>query len=269
MASEFATQNTTQNTCHNQNAQRPRMILLLGFLSTLLVIDELRADSIPGLFSTGCDNAGHVLPVGSAEQHYSLVGPSSDPTVATLSGSVSAPPGCAWIAPATSQAGLYTYTLHFNLAGLDSTSAIISGQAASDGAFAPILLNGVDTGYKTLRLDLQPFTLTNGFAPGSNTLQIVVTNKTGPSGLVLHLTGTVLPLPVQATIQRSGTAVQVCWQSESNRPYMVDYRLDLTSSNWTLLSGGVTGDGTRICVPDSLAPGVERRFYRVVSLPKP
>lgn len=255
---------------HARHRKHPRLILSLGFLSTVLAFAELRADSIPGLFNTGCDNAGHALPTGTAELHYTLAGPTSDPRVTVPGGStVSAPSGSAWISPTPSSVGLFTYTLHFDLTGLDSTTAVITGQSASDKAFAPILLNGIDTGYKTERLTLASFTITNGFTAGLNTLQFVVTNSADASGLVVSLTGTAFPLPVHASILRSGASVTVCWQSESNRPYMVDYRPDVAAGNWTLLSGGITGDGSKICVPDSLAAGIAQRFYRVVSLPKP
>lgn len=60
--------------------------------------------------------------------------------------------------------------------------------------------------------------------------------------------------------------VRVCWSSETNTLYQVQYRSDLTSNLWTDLGAALPGTGTTICILDAVL-GQERRFYRVVETP--
>lgn len=62
--------------------------------------------------------------------------------------------------------------------------------------------------------------------------------------------------------------VEICWQSETNALYRVEYRLEVTGSEWLPLYTNLVGTGERICVADRLAPEQPQRFYRVIS-PKP
>ena len=150
-----------------------------------------RSNPIPGLHDTGVDGAGVVLPVGSAEQHYVLTGPSSAPfVIVPLYTWIQAPSGSAWIGPTdgsvTDPPGQYVYTMSFSLLGLDPVSAIISGNWASDNG-AVIRLNGVDTGNQngSGRVpfeSLHSFSITFGFVAGLNVLEFVVTNEP-PGGL--------------------------------------------------------------------------------------
>ena len=166
---------------------------------------------IQGLFNTGVDDSGSVLPVGTQERHYAMTGPRSPAFVVVTDGAWVAPPaGCAWIGwpnISDSPVGDYVYTLTFNLpASLDPTTAVISGELAADNQ-AVIRLHGVDTGFADgdgpAFSSLHGFTISNGFVSGINALEFTVTNTPGssanPTGLlVANLSGSALPAQASA-----------------------------------------------------------------------
>jgi hypothetical protein len=165
------------------------------------------AVAIPGLYDTGVDDAGVVQPigVGVVDLHYALQGAATTAFVISEHAAwIDPPAGSAWIGPSngsvTDPAGEYTYTLAFDLTGLDPTTASISGSWAVDNS-AVMLLNGVATG-DSITVDpftvLHPFTLSGGFVAGVNTLEFVVDNPTStglnPTGLLVSgLEGTAEP----------------------------------------------------------------------------
>jgi len=82
---------------------------------------------------------------------------------------------------------------------LDPSTAQLSGFGTSDNDGC-IFLNGVDTGscdgfaqFGTLL----PFSITSGFKPGINTLDLIVNNGgevPSPTGVILEVSGTAAPL---------------------------------------------------------------------------
>jgi hypothetical protein len=192
------------------------LVLAAALIVTALLAHPPVGDAavIPGLFNTGVDGTGTVLPDSSVDPHYALIvspdgaypGPStyvSDPIAGgywmantTLS---------KWISPAVAEGypsggtshagGDYTYRLTFDLAGFDTASVVVSGGWAADNSGPRLLLNGNVTGFTCGSYSgLAPFTLTSGFLPGLNTLDFVVHNiaagGSNPTGLrVQGLTG--------------------------------------------------------------------------------
>ena len=63
----------------------------------------------------------------------------------------------------------------------------------------------------------------------------------------------------------SVSPVRVCWSSESNVLYQVEYKSTLTTNMWTPLVSGVPGNGTTNCVFDAVTE--EQRFYQIVRQP--
>jgi hypothetical protein len=61
--------------------------------------------------------------------------------------------------------------------------------------------------------------------------------------------------------------VELCWSSDSNRTYQVQYRSDLTTDLWTDLGLPIVGSGPTSCMFDRVSPGQSQRIYRVVALP--
>ena len=58
--------------------------------------------------------------------------------------------------------------------------------------------------------------------------------------------------------------VEVCWDSNSNRTYQVQYRSALTTNVWMNLGAPVPGAERRTCVTDKIVAEEPKRFYRVV-----
>ena len=177
---------------------------MIVFLSTLAVGSAF-CDSIV-VFGTGQDASGSALPVGQVDPHYSLISaPAGVPPAATTTlpnglwatNTVSAD----WISPGSSgdsswPVGTYDYQTTFSLAGLDASTAQLTGQWASDNN-ACIFLNGNNTGSCTSFAgfgSLQPFSVTSGFLSGTNTLDFIVTNGGGPTGVIAEVTGTASPV---------------------------------------------------------------------------
>jgi len=188
------------------------MKALTFFLLLTLAQQFSHAAPIPGIFNTGVDANGDMLPgSGAVDPHYTLI-QSPDlnfpgPDAVTLNPGFPVGPWLAeesdgrWIAPQAAsgegEPGEYRYRISFDLSGFDETSASITGGWGVDNEGVDIFLNGVSTG--NFNGDgfggLTAFSVTRGFAAGVNTLDFVVTNAggdPGPTGLRVEMSGTVL-----------------------------------------------------------------------------
>jgi hypothetical protein len=67
--------------------------------------------------------------------------------------------------------------------------------------------------------------------------------------------------PIELLIHHSQVAI--CWRSETNRMYQVQYRTNALPGTWFPLGTPVQGNGATNCVTDAVAPSNPRRFYRV------
>ena len=116
-----------------------------------------------------------------------------------------------WITPLANQGasfdpvtkGTYTWSLSFNLAGFDASTASFSGKFAADNS-AVVLLNGNSIGSANGFTSFSNFSAASGFNSGLNTLDFVVTNdgqSTGnPTGLRVEFTASnVTPVPEPET----------------------------------------------------------------------
>lgn len=70
---------------------------------------------------------------------------------------------------------------------------------------------------------------------------------------------TVTPPPILLTVQVS--QVQICWNTETNKLYQVEYRYG-SASTWEHLGSPIQGNGSNHCVWDSAADQ-PTKFYRV------
>ena len=58
--------------------------------------------------------------------------------------------------------------------------------------------------------------------------------------------------------------IEVCWTSVPDATYRVEWRTDVSPTEWTTLVECVRSSGINTCIQDSVAPGAPRRFYRVM-----
>jgi hypothetical protein len=104
--------------------------------------------------------------------------------------------------------GTYDHRITFSLADFNAASASITGQWAADDTGTDILVNGVSTGDTTMATyrGFTAFSLTSGFVDGVNTLDFIVDDTGGPTGLRVEMTGTV-DAPEPAAIALLGAGV--------------------------------------------------------------
>src|SRR6185503_9685610 len=62
------------------------------------------------------------------------------------------------------------------------------------------------------------------------------------------------------------TEVTICWESELNREYQLQFR-SRDQRDWTNLRGPVVGTGATICIADRIPVGEPQRVYRVIAIP--
>lgn len=166
------------------------------FLQTLFAIP---AHALPvQLFNTGVNASGVKLPTYSVDPHWETVaGPGifvpSPAYVVAGSPLYAFTPKSQWIWVASSgRAAIktpYTFRLSFDLTGLDPDTAILSGTWGVDN-LAQMLLNGntpmgtgtfsfTSVGAQTFN-PLRPFSITDGFIEGINTLEIKAIDDGNP-----------------------------------------------------------------------------------------
>lgn len=94
-----------------------------------------------------------------------------------------------WIGPnndasAHGPVGTYDYRISFDLTGFNFMTASITGQWSTDDAGTGVRLNGISTGATGGNfLAWTPLTISSGFNAGINTLDFLVLNDGGPTGL--------------------------------------------------------------------------------------
>jgi len=180
-----------------------RLILAAALIAGFAV--PAQAVTISGLYNTGVDAGGNKLADGSAETHYLINGGGSavvytHPAYLTV--------GDAKFISAQSDGGYAVnpnnYTLTFSLAGLNASTATISGKFAADN-YASVYLNGnliaaqpAQTIFENFQ-QLTSFSANSGFLAGLNTLRFEVTDTGPPSALLVSgLTGNALAVPEPA-----------------------------------------------------------------------
>lgn len=170
-------------------------VAALAFLTTT----DAKAVPITTFYNTGVDDMQTVLENGVAETHYIVVSTPDGSTpgvrVATSSNGYPIPPWLAdnsvstWIGPNTTAAldgvaGLYDYRTTFDLTGFDASTAALIGQWSVDNAGVDILINGHSTGQTVASFNaFNSFSVASEFISGINTIDFVVNNYDGPTGL--------------------------------------------------------------------------------------
>lgn len=183
-----------------------RLAAAVIFLAATTTLDAAHAEPISGLFNTGVEDDGiTLLSAGANDLHYTVSGPGGGPipVVGYLSPSWRPQgPDSNWIVPNSEQPGDYTWKIDFDLAGCDPDIALIEGQWITDNDGTDILINGISTGQTSpgsASADFRVFTdfvIDSGFQVGGNTLEFIVNNQGGPTGLRVEMSGTAACRPL-------------------------------------------------------------------------
>jgi hypothetical protein len=165
--------------------------------------------TIPGIFNTGVGSNGAILASGTVDPHWRLIqsadasfpGPNAmvvNDNTYPIPPWIANGPASKWIAPQADEsignlAGNYKYRISFDLTGLELPTAVVSGHWTSDDTGTQVLLNGVVTGFTSdgnFTVLGNPFAISTGFIAGTNTLDFVVNNGSGPTGIRVEMSGT-------------------------------------------------------------------------------
>jgi hypothetical protein len=158
--------------------------VLAGFFLMCPVALEAQLLTVPGVYGTGLDNSGALLPEGSADPHYTIIsGPATGPTYVVNSSSMDGAwtpngPASSWVSytptSVSTNTGIYVYRTTFDLTGFLPETAELTGLWSTDNNGLEILLNGTSFPFPTsaisYNLPPSPFSITTGFLPGLNTL---------------------------------------------------------------------------------------------------
>lgn len=195
-------------------------IVVVGLFTSTGFCQNLDLASQIGLFPTGTDANGDLLPGGSADPHYTIAAESAQPPYAQAAvlsynnywGSWVTSTTGGWIYTSDSaddgSRGWYLFRTFIDLTGLDPSSVRISGKWTCDN-YGSILLNGADTGNSLgndTYYNLYDFSINSGFNSGINEIDFRVYFPDGYDGLfVSEVSATVVPEP--SSILLSGVAI--------------------------------------------------------------
>lgn len=166
-----------------------------------LTTTEAKAIPVDTFYNTGVDTTHTVLGNGLAETHYVLTSiPNGSAPGVRVATSANGYPldkywlgdnkASAWIGPKGDNSldgavGQYDYRTTFNLTGFNVSTAVLSGKWAADDVGVNILINGVSTAQPGTGSysAFTNFSVASGFINGINTIDFIVKNTGGPTGL--------------------------------------------------------------------------------------
>ena len=212
----------------NSSKTRNSALQLALMLLVAMSCGGVHAVPINGLYATGVDDAGALLPIHARDQHYTL-STNFDPGIneAFVGSPLPWPANNSssqWIGPGLNLRGdfadppgnFYTYSIRFDLTGFDLSTVVVNVAGQSDNV-GQIFLNGAYTS-RNLRHHFEneasvltnTNVLTSGFISGVNTLEFRVNNQTvsgtNPTGLnILRLDGTGELMAMQTTVPEPGS----------------------------------------------------------------
>ncbi len=201
---------------------KPSRRVLPILLGVLLSASSVWASTIP-LHNTGLDATGNALaaPNGGAASFWTLA--SAPAGASEAIGSTTFRFNCcyfpdvvdaAWVSPGSNGnagvAGIYVYQLMVDLTGFDPSTVSITGYFGTDND-GFIRVNGGPNaavtsfgGFGSHTL----FSLTSGFVPGQNFIQLGVNNGGDPTAFFVHFdTGVVNPGPPSGSLPEPATLV--------------------------------------------------------------
>ncbi|WP_394762373.1 PEPxxWA-CTERM sorting domain-containing protein [Phenylobacterium sp.] len=183
---------------------KSNQLLIAAIAATALGASAAQANTITTLFNTGVDSAGTPQANNALDTHYALVSGPVTPALRSATTANGYPvdvwggdDGVSnWIGPVgdghlDGPVGYYDYQVSFSLAGLNAATALITGRWATDDHGYDVKINGISTGQNAgFATNWTAFSITSGFVAGTNTLDFIVYNSGGPTGLRVEMAGT-------------------------------------------------------------------------------
>lgn len=133
----------------------------------------------------------------------------------------------------------------------------------SGGGMSVLSVTNASASSQPFRVRRHRFAITT---PGDYILGFESLSHNGGSDNTVMIDNVSLGLPdddLLATIHVS--AVDICWAGQTNQMYQVQYRPNLSDTNWFAVGSPVLGTGTN-CVTDGIT-GKQQRFYRITRVP--
>ncbi len=145
-----------------------------------------------------------------------------------------------------------------------------SGNGAQDSSadYPLVQLRSMESGQTTFlpttnwtTSSLTSLPVTN-FPSGYAMATVFVNGIPSPSSIVL-----VPPPPSFQSVSQTEGNLAFTWNAVSNFIYQVQYKTNLTSSNWMNLGGPITATNAVMSRSDAIIPGNSARYYRIALLP--
>jgi hypothetical protein len=96
-----------------------------------------------------------------------------------------------------------------------------------------------------------------------NDARVYTRTMTATEVQLLYQSTTQPPVPTITSGQLTGPDFLITFTTVQNAVYEVDYRNDLVSGSWSILTNGVAGTGGIVTIVDHQAAAMGQRFYRV------
>lgn len=202
-----------------------KILSALAFAAATLMAGNAQADALT-LFNTGVAGDGTLVADSTlGDPHYALASvPGGSTTLRIITSATGFPVGpwmgdnsnSRWIGPNNDHqldgdVGAYVYRTTFDLNGFNAATALIQGGWSTDNDGLDIVINGISLGYTTpggqFAAGLSGFSVTSGFVAGINTLDFVVNNQGGPTGLRVEMTGSAQAVPEPSALALMGLAM--------------------------------------------------------------
>jgi hypothetical protein len=156
-----------------------------------------------------------------------------------------------------------------------TNSFLVVNTAFDDDIPAPILTYSLLQAPANAQIDTNgiiTWTPTPAQVPSANAFQTVVSDNYNPSISATNLftvfvqTQPTGDAPVIQSVSLSNSVATIAWSSKSGRTYRLQYKSNLSDSQWIDIPPDLAASGDTASASDSTS-GIPQRFYRVVLLP--
>lgn len=206
----------------------------ITLIASMLVGAGLAVSAPIIVHNTGVNNSDVLVAPGASTSYWTLTSAPAG-SVAALNSTpfryihpawVADTSAAAWVSPAANGnavgIGTYVYTLTFSMAGLNTSTAQITGRFTSDNDSTISLNGGAPVASRAFEQfgSFTNFSFTTGFNAGTNTIQVAVNNGGDPTGFIVEfITANDSPIPEPSTyvLAISGLALIVVGSRRAKR----------------------------------------------------